>query len=75
MESKISGCLDPEKFKEFKLVKRTELSHNVARFRFVLPKPNSALGVPVVQHVVCRFACFLILNFRNTFCTIFNLHA
>ncbi|KAJ4720503.1 NADH-cytochrome b5 reductase [Melia azedarach] len=51
---KPKGCLDPEKFKEFKLVKRTKLSHNVARFRFVLPKPNSALGLPVGQHVVCR---------------------
>ncbi|CAN1251531.1 NADH--cytochrome b5 reductase 1, partial [Linum perenne] len=25
------ACLDPENFKEFKLVKRTELSHNVAK--------------------------------------------
>lgn len=47
------GCLDPEKFKDFKLVKRTKLSHNTARFRFVLPTPNSFL-VPVGQHIRCR---------------------
>ncbi|KAM7528324.1 hypothetical protein LguiB_031734 [Lonicera macranthoides] len=48
------GCLNPEKFKEFKLVKRTELSHNVAKFRFVLPTPTSVLGLPIGQHISCR---------------------
>ena len=49
------GCLDPENFKEFKLVKRTELSHNVAKFKFALPTPNSVLGLPIGQHMSCRF--------------------
>ncbi|KAH7837749.1 hypothetical protein Vadar_017512 [Vaccinium darrowii] len=48
------GCLDPESFKEFKLVKRTQLSHNVAKFRFALPTPNSVLGLPIGQHMSCR---------------------
>nr|AAV69020.1 NADH:cytochrome b5 reductase [Vernicia fordii] len=51
---KPKGCLDPEKFKEFKLVKRTELSHNVAKFKFALPTPTSVLGLPIGQHMSCR---------------------
>ncbi|KAJ9544181.1 hypothetical protein OSB04_023888 [Centaurea solstitialis] len=51
---KPKGCLDPEKFKEFKLVKRTQLSHNVAKFRFALPKPTAVLGLPIGQHISCR---------------------
>ncbi|KAL3819594.1 hypothetical protein ACJIZ3_005499 [Penstemon smallii] len=47
-------CLDPEKFKEFKLVKKTQLSHNVAKFRFALPSPTSVLGLPIGQHISCR---------------------
>ncbi|KAF9676317.1 hypothetical protein SADUNF_Sadunf09G0126200 [Salix dunnii] len=48
------GCLDPDNFKEYKLVKRTELSHNVAKFKFALPTPNSVLGLPIGQHMSCR---------------------
>ncbi|KAF5744953.1 NADH--cytochrome b5 reductase 1-like [Tripterygium wilfordii] len=51
---KPKGCLDPENFKEFKLVKRTKLSHNVAKFRFALPSPTSVLGLPIGQHMSCR---------------------
>ncbi|KAI9389039.1 hypothetical protein POPTR_009G157000v4 [Populus trichocarpa] len=51
---KPKGCLDPENFKEYKLVKRTELSHNVAKFKFALPTPNSVLGLPIGQHMSCR---------------------
>ncbi|XP_022863670.1 NADH--cytochrome b5 reductase 1-like isoform X2 [Olea europaea var. sylvestris] len=47
-------CLDPENFKEFKLVKRTQLSHNVAKFKFALPTPTSVLGLPIGQHISCR---------------------
>ncbi|KAF3454112.1 hypothetical protein FNV43_RR04559 [Rhamnella rubrinervis] len=50
---KPKGCLDPENFKEFKLVKRTQLSHNVAMFRFALPTPTSVLGLPIGQHISC----------------------
>ncbi|TYJ18288.1 hypothetical protein E1A91_A09G113700v1 [Gossypium mustelinum] len=47
-------CLDPEEFKEFKLVKRTQLSYNVAKFKFALPTPTSVLGLPIGQHMSCR---------------------
>ncbi|XP_061975117.1 NADH--cytochrome b5 reductase 1-like isoform X2 [Populus nigra] len=48
------GCLDPQKFKELKLIKKTQISPDVARFRFSLPTPKSVLGLPVGTHVVCR---------------------
>ncbi|CAN1246042.1 NADH--cytochrome b5 reductase 1 [Linum grandiflorum] len=51
---KSRGCLDPENFKEFKLVKRSQLSHNVAKFTFALPTPTSVLGLPIGQHISCR---------------------
>ncbi|CAK9184636.1 unnamed protein product [Ilex paraguariensis] len=54
INNKPRGCLDPENFKEFKLVKRTQLSHNVAKFRFALPTPTSVLGLPIGQHISCR---------------------
>ncbi|KAK2976724.1 hypothetical protein RJ640_000744 [Escallonia rubra] len=47
-------CLDPERFKVFKLVKRTDISHNVAKFKFELPSPTSVLGLPIGQHISCR---------------------
>ncbi|XP_042003549.1 NADH--cytochrome b5 reductase 1-like [Salvia splendens] len=47
-------CLDAENFKEFKLVKKTQISHNVAKFRFSLPTPTSVLGLPIGQHISCR---------------------
>ncbi|GFY98088.1 NADH:cytochrome B5 reductase 1 [Actinidia rufa] len=51
---KPKGCLDPENFKEFKLVKKTQLSHNVAKFKFELPTPTSVLGLPIGKHMSCR---------------------
>ncbi|KAF5475716.1 hypothetical protein F2P56_007492 [Juglans regia] len=50
---KSKGCLDPENFKKFKLVKRKQLSHNVAKFTFELPAPTSVLGLPIGQHISC----------------------
>ncbi|XP_014491315.1 NADH--cytochrome b5 reductase 1 [Vigna radiata var. radiata] len=51
---KRKGVLDPENFKQFKLVKRSQLSHNVAKFTFALPTPTSVLGLPIGQHISCR---------------------
>ncbi|KAI4319663.1 hypothetical protein MLD38_033240 [Melastoma candidum] len=51
--NKPKGCLDPENFRNFKLVKRTQLSHNVAKFTFELPTPASVLGLPIGQHIRC----------------------
>ncbi|XP_071723303.1 NADH--cytochrome b5 reductase 1-like [Rutidosis leptorrhynchoides] len=48
------GCLDTEVFQDFKLIKRTQLSHNVAKFRFSLPTPTSVLGLPIGKHMSCR---------------------
>ncbi|KAI4341188.1 hypothetical protein MLD38_025944 [Melastoma candidum] len=52
--NKSKGCLDPENFRNFKLVKRTQLSHNVAKFTFELPTPASVLGLPIGQHISCK---------------------
>ena len=70
------GCLDPENFKEFKLVKRTELSHNVAKFRFSLPTPTSVLGLPIGQHMSCRFLfawfCLLLAHIiKQSLCVVY----
>ncbi|KAH0469183.1 hypothetical protein IEQ34_002415 [Dendrobium chrysotoxum] len=54
LSKKAKGCLDPENFKKFELVDRKQLSHNVAKFRFALPKPTSVLGLPIGQHISCR---------------------
>ncbi|KAJ4978435.1 hypothetical protein NE237_009215 [Protea cynaroides] len=54
LNQKPKSYLDPENFKEFKLVKRTQLSHNVAEFRFALPTPTSVLGLPIGQHISCK---------------------
>ncbi|RVW36888.1 NADH--cytochrome b5 reductase 1 [Vitis vinifera] len=51
---KPKGCLDPERFQDFKLVRKTRISHNVGRFRFALPTPTSVFGLPVGQHIICR---------------------
>ncbi|KAK9122481.1 hypothetical protein Sjap_012083 [Stephania japonica] len=54
LSKKPKGRLDPDRFKDFKLVKRIQLSHNVAKFRFALPTPTSVLGLPIGQHMSCR---------------------
>ncbi|XP_010938926.1 NADH--cytochrome b5 reductase 1 [Elaeis guineensis] len=54
LTKKPKGCLDPENFKDFKLVEKRQLSHNVAKFRFALPTPTSVLGLPIGQHISCR---------------------
>nr|CAB3478659.1 unnamed protein product [Digitaria exilis] len=51
---KPKGCLDPENFRNFKLVEKKQISHNVAKFKFALPTPTSVLGLPIGQHISCR---------------------
>ena len=63
----ITGCLDPKRFKEFMLIRKTQMSNNSARFRFELPTPDSFLGLPVGQHVQCRLVC---VTFRQCLCVI-----
>jgi hypothetical protein len=52
--------LDAENFKEFKLVQKNQISHNVAKFKFALPTPTSVLGLPIGQHISCRFGHILV---------------
>ncbi|XP_008807351.1 NADH--cytochrome b5 reductase 1-like [Phoenix dactylifera] len=54
LSKKPTGCLDPENFRDFKLVDKKQLSHNVAKFRFALPTPTAVLGLPIGQHISCR---------------------
>ncbi|KAJ6900935.1 NADH--cytochrome b5 reductase 1-like isoform X1 [Populus alba x Populus x berolinensis] len=51
LSRKPKGCLDPQKFKEFKLIKKTQISPDIARFRFSLPTPKSVLGLPPVSYM------------------------
>ncbi|KAK7385239.1 hypothetical protein VNO78_30953 [Psophocarpus tetragonolobus] len=48
-ESKVA--LNPRQKIHVKLVSKTEISHDVRRFRFALPKENQVLGLPVGKHV------------------------
>lgn len=50
----IKACLDPENFKDFKLIKRTQISPNVVKLRFELPTSTSVLGLPIGQHMSCK---------------------
>ncbi|KAJ4172757.1 NADH-cytochrome b5 reductase [Fusarium falciforme] len=44
-------ALQPDHFQEFKLLEKNMVSHNVARYRFNLPSPESILGLPIGQHI------------------------
>ncbi|CAI6063195.1 unnamed protein product [Clonostachys chloroleuca] len=46
-----SGVLKPDVFQEFELHQKTEISHNVAIYRFKLPNEGSILGLPIGQHI------------------------
>jgi cytochrome-b5 reductase len=43
--------LHPTEWRNFKLVKKTQLTHNTARYRFGLPKETDCLGLPIGQHI------------------------
>jgi len=43
--------LKPDVFQEFPLVQITKTSHNVAIYRFALPRPTDILGLPIGQHM------------------------
>ncbi|KAL2017305.1 hypothetical protein VTK56DRAFT_2328 [Thermocarpiscus australiensis] len=43
--------LKPDAFQEFELKEKTIISHNVAIYRFALPKPTDILGLPIGQHI------------------------
>ncbi|KAJ9302021.1 hypothetical protein DTO271G3_887 [Paecilomyces variotii] len=43
--------LTPNEFQEFPLKEKTLVSHNVAIYRFALPRPTDILGLPIGQHI------------------------
>merc|ERR1711939_900856 len=43
--------LKPDTFQEFPLIDIKKTSHNVAIYRFGLPKPTDILGLPIGQHM------------------------
>jgi cytochrome-b5 reductase len=43
--------LKPNEFQEFKLQEKKKTSHNVAIYRFELPKSSDILGLPIGQHI------------------------
>ncbi|PWI69175.1 hypothetical protein PCL_01560 [Purpureocillium lilacinum] len=43
--------LKPDVFQEFKLERKTIVSHNVTIYRFELPTTQSILGLPIGQHI------------------------
>ena len=43
--------LDPEVFQDFELKAKKVVSHNVAIYRFSLPRPTDVLGLPIGQHI------------------------
>ncbi|KAL8969246.1 MAG: hypothetical protein Q9183_002089 [Haloplaca sp. 2 TL-2023] len=43
--------LKPDTYQEFPLQEKTVLSHNVAIYRFSLPRPTDILGLPIGQHM------------------------
>ena len=49
-----TSVLDPQKFRLFKLSKKTLVSPNVYRFVFALPNPDDVLGLPTGQHIALR---------------------
>ncbi|CEJ62312.1 Putative NADH-cytochrome b5 reductase 1 [Penicillium brasilianum] len=49
--SKPRKVLIPTEFQNFVLKEKTEISHNVAIYRFALPRPTDILGLPIGQHI------------------------
>ncbi|EER39434.1 NADH-cytochrome b5 reductase [Histoplasma capsulatum H143] len=43
--------LNPTEFQNFELKEKTIVSHNVAIYRFALPRPTDILGLPIGQHI------------------------
>ena len=50
----VKGFLEPKEFKELTLIEKHQLSPNVYRFVFKLPKPRDIIGLPIGQHVAIK---------------------
>ncbi|KAJ5550369.1 hypothetical protein N7461_005067 [Penicillium sp. DV-2018c] len=51
INSKPRKVLNPTEFQNFVLKEKKEISHNVAIYRFALPRPTDILGLPIGQHI------------------------
>ncbi|KAL4897963.1 NADH-cytochrome b5 reductase 1 [Aspergillus ambiguus] len=49
--SKARKVLNPNEFQNFVLKEKNNISHNVAIYRFALPRPTDILGLPIGQHI------------------------
>ncbi|KAJ5908795.1 NADH-cytochrome b5 reductase 1 [Penicillium taxi] len=49
--SKPRKVLKPAEFQDFTLKEINNISHNVAIYRFALPRPTDILGLPIGQHI------------------------
>ncbi|KAL8792745.1 MAG: hypothetical protein Q9195_004632 [Heterodermia aff. obscurata] len=49
--NQVRKVLKPDVYQEFPLQEKTVLSHNVAIYRFSLPRPTHILGLPIGQHM------------------------
>ncbi|KAJ5533047.1 NADH-cytochrome b5 reductase 1 [Penicillium frequentans] len=49
--SKPRKVLNPTEFQDFELKEINNVSHNVAIYRFALPRPTDILGLPIGQHI------------------------
>ncbi|KAJ5935111.1 NADH-cytochrome b5 reductase 1 [Penicillium verhagenii] len=49
--SKPRKVLIPNEFQDFELKEINNISHNVAIYRFALPRPTDILGLPIGQHI------------------------
>ncbi|KAE8354918.1 NADH-cytochrome b5 reductase [Aspergillus coremiiformis] len=49
--SQARKVLNPTEFQNFVLKEKNEISHNVAIYRFALPRPTDILGLPIGQHI------------------------
>lgn len=55
VEEPASGTfLNPKRWKSAKLLKRSELSHDVRSYDFALEYPEQTSGLPVGHHIFCR---------------------
>lgn len=50
-KNQVKKTLKPDAYQEFPLNKKTEISHNVAIYRFGLPSSTNILGLPIGQHM------------------------
>ncbi|KAI9769029.1 MAG: NADH-cytochrome b5 reductase [Geoglossum umbratile] len=49
--NRVRKVLNPNEFQNFELKEKTIISHNVAIYRFALPRATDILGLPIGQHI------------------------